>query len=167
MRQFPPPPSVSQGIADQADEFLRGFRLIRRELLLPPLQAHSEVALNWIYWQGDVKQQMYSSVVFVLRGSGVYTSPQSHTACCGLWLGAMVVDRAQMHAGIQSTQRPSSHAGREECWEFSLAYSNLTPLDGLPALFGFKCSKRFPKSKFVHMFHWSETWLQMLILMLL
>lgn len=100
MRQFPPPSSSSQEIADEWDKFLRGFRLIRWELPLPPLHAHSEVALNWLLAGGRQTTNLFQRRVCALWPVVFTHHLRGTTAYCGLWLGAMVVDRAQIHTGI-------------------------------------------------------------------
>lgn len=104
--------------------------------------------MKWLlagYWQEDVKQQIYSSGVFVLRGRGVYTSPQRH--------GSLLWAVAGSHGGGQGTdayQHPPAalfaHRQKGMLGVFAaLAYSDLTPLNGLPALFDFECFKWFTK----------------------
>lgn len=142
MRQFPPPSSSSQGIAEEWDEFLRGFRLIRSHHFTP--------TAKWLltgYWQEDVKQQIYSSGVFVLCGRGVYTSPQRHDSL--LWAVA------GSHGGGQGTDTywhpphcPLHTQGEGNAGSFLLNSS--APVEALSVSFSFKCSKWFPKSELVH-----------------
>lgn len=156
MRQFPPPPSFGRGMADTLDEFLRGCRLIRWELQLPPLHAHTEVALNWLLAGGRQTTNLFQRRVCAQRPWCLHITSEARqlTVGCG-WEPWWWTGHRCMPA---STPLPSSHAERGECWEFSLL------LPTAPALLGFKCSKWF--SKFVQMNHWCKIWLQMLILML-
>lgn len=118
MRQFPPPPSFSRGMADTLDEFLRGFRLIRWELQLPPLHAHTEVALNWLLAGGRQTTNLFQRRVCAQRPWCLHITSEARqlTVGCG-WEPWWWTGHRCMPA---STPLPSSHAGRGECWEFSL-----------------------------------------------
>lgn len=154
MRQFPPPPSFSQGRADKQDEFLRGSRLIRWELLLPPLHAHSEVALNWLLAGGRQTANLFQRRVCAQRPWCLHITSEARqlTVGCGWepwwWTGHRCIPA--------STPLPSSHAGRGECWEFS----------GFPGLLCSALNAPNASLNLLQMNHWSKIWLQMLILML-
>lgn len=107
-------------MADKRDEFLRGFRLIRWELPLPPLHTHSKVALNWLLAGGRQTTNLFQRCVCAQRPWCLHITSEARqlTVGCGRepwwWTGHRCIPA--------STPLASSRAGRWECWEFSLLW---------------------------------------------
>lgn len=148
MRQFPPPPSFSHGIADKWVEFLRSFRLIRWELLFPPLRGHSEVALNWLLAGGRQTTNVF----------------QQRVCAPGPWCLHITLEAWQLTVGCG--WEPCWWTGHDTYWHplcplHSLGEGNAGSflgcylqkpsalfMEALCVLFGLKYCKWFPKSNF-------------------